>query len=123
MLRDAGFTVEAPRRFERPQPVRGRAAGRRAGRGRPAARCARWRAGVRAVRRRGARPTPQALAARAAAFDGPVYLFGAHVFSQFLIGCGFPGRARRGVLDNDPAKQGLRLYGTPLTVSRARGGR
>ena len=63
-----------------------------------------------------ARADAQELIARAATFDGPVYLFGAHVFSQFLVGCGFPAERATAVLDNDPAKQGLRLYGTPLTV-------
>ncbi|MCW2994472.1 MAG: hypothetical protein JWQ18_1967, partial [Conexibacter sp.] len=64
-----------------------------------------------------ARADARALAARAAAFDGPVHLFGAHVFSQFLIGCGFPAERASAVLDNDPGKQGLRLYGTPLRVA------
>lgn len=63
-----------------------------------------------------ARADAAALAARAEAFDGPVYLFGGHVFSQFLLVSGFPVARAVGVLDNDPAKHGLRLYGTDLTV-------
>jgi SAM-dependent methyltransferase len=63
-----------------------------------------------------ARADASALAERAVAFDGAVYLFGAHVFSQVLIGGGFPAERVAAVLDNDPAKQGLRLYGTPLPV-------
>jgi 2-polyprenyl-3-methyl-5-hydroxy-6-metoxy-1,4-benzoquinol methylase len=115
MLRDAGFTVEDTRAFERhsfflaarPDAEPGTA-------GPPPDARGGARAFVRFVA--AARADARALAARAAAFDGPVYLFGAHVFSQFLIGCGFPPERAVVVLDNDPAKQGLRLYGTPLTV-------
>lgn len=46
----------------------------------------------------------------------PVFLFGAHVFSQFLLAAGLDESGIRGVLDNDPAKQGERLYGTDLRV-------
>jgi hypothetical protein len=116
MIRDAGFTVQEPRRFEghslflaaRPDAEPGAA-------GPPPD----TREGARAFARfvASARADAEALAARAAAFDGPVYLFGAHVFSQFLIGCGFPAQSATAVLDNDPHKQGLRLYGTPLTVA------
>jgi SAM-dependent methyltransferase len=45
-----------------------------------------------------------------------VYLFGAHVFSQFLIGYGLDTTRIECVLDNDPNKQGKRLYGTNLQV-------
>lgn len=48
--------------------------------------------------------------------DGDVFLFGAHVFSQFLIGFGLDIKRVVGILDNDSAKHGLRLYGTSLTV-------
>jgi hypothetical protein len=116
MLRDAGFTVQEPRRFEqhslfvaaRPDAEPGAAGPPPDARG-----------GARAFGRfvTAARADAEALAARAAAFDGSVYLFGAHVFSQFLIGCGFPAQSATAVLDNDPAKQGLRLYGTPLEVA------
>jgi hypothetical protein len=115
MLRDAGFGVEEPSRFERhslfvaagPDAEPGTA-------GPPPAAGAGARAFTRFVA--AARADAAVLARRAAAHDGPVYLFGAHVFSQFLLGCGFPAAHATAVLDNDPAKRGLRLYGTPLTV-------
>jgi hypothetical protein len=116
MLRDAGFTVQEPQRFEhhslfmsaRPDAEPG-------GAGPPPD----ARGGARAFARfvTEARADAEALATRAAGFDGRVYLFGAHVFSQFLIGCGFPAQSATAVLDNDPHKQGLRLYGTPLEVA------
>jgi 2-polyprenyl-3-methyl-5-hydroxy-6-metoxy-1,4-benzoquinol methylase len=116
MLRDAGFTVEEPARFEqhslflaaRPDAEPGAA-------GPPPDATGGARAFARFVA--AARADAEALAARAEAFDGPVYLFGAHVFSQFLIGCGFPSDRAVAVLDNDPHKQGRRLYGTPLAVA------
>jgi Methyltransferase domain len=46
-----------------------------------------------------------------------VYLFGAHVFSQYLIAFGLDTRKIHCLLDNDPKKQGKRLYGTPLKVA------
>jgi len=46
----------------------------------------------------------------------PVYLFGAHVFAQYLIASGLDTSRIVGLLDNDPNKQGKRLYGTSLTV-------
>ena len=46
----------------------------------------------------------------------PVYLFGAHVFAQYLIAFGLDTSRIVSLLDNDPSKQGKRLYGTPLTV-------
>jgi hypothetical protein len=115
MLRDAGYTVAAPERFEhhsffveaRPDAEPGAA-------GPPPD----ARDGARAFARfvQTARADARELIARSQAFDGPIYLFGAHVFSQFLVGCGFPTDRATAVLDNDPAKQGLRLYGTPLMV-------
>ena len=45
-----------------------------------------------------------------------VYLFGAHVFSQYLIGFELNTSRIKYTLDNDPNKQGRRLYGTPLSV-------
>ena len=46
----------------------------------------------------------------------PVYLFGAHVFAQYLIAFGLDTSRIISLLDNDPKKQGKRLYGTSLTV-------
>lgn len=45
-----------------------------------------------------------------------VYLFGAHVFSQFLIIVGINFKKITCIIDNDPNKQGKRLYGTSLQV-------
>jgi hypothetical protein len=46
----------------------------------------------------------------------PVYLFGAHVFAQYLIAFGLDTSRIVSLLDNDPKKQGRRLYGTNLMV-------
>jgi hypothetical protein len=46
----------------------------------------------------------------------PVYIFGAHVFSQYLIVNGLNTNNIAYILDNDPNKQGKRLYGTNLYV-------
>lgn len=46
-----------------------------------------------------------------------VYLFGAHLFSQYLIGFGLNTEKMAGILDNSPMKQGKRLYGTNFSVS------
>jgi hypothetical protein len=46
----------------------------------------------------------------------PVYLFGAHVFAQYLIAFGLDTRPIVCLIDNDPDKQGKRLYGTSLMV-------
>ncbi len=46
----------------------------------------------------------------------PVYLFGAHIFSQTLIQFGLDTSHIISVLDNSPLKQGKRLYGTHFTV-------
>ncbi len=48
--------------------------------------------------------------------SSPVFLFGAHVFSQLLIELGLRIDKISYVLDNDDKKQGMRLYGTKLTV-------
>jgi len=53
---------------------------------------------------------------RIQATDQPVYLFGAHVFAQYLIVEGLNTARITSLLDNDPAKQGKRLYGTNLMV-------
>ena len=46
----------------------------------------------------------------------PVYLFGGHIFSQFLINFGLKQKSIICILDNDKLKQNKRLYGTELTV-------
>jgi len=46
--------------------------------------------------------------------DMPVYLFGAHVFSQYLISFGLDTSKIDCLLDNDIRKIGKRLYGTDL---------
>lgn len=46
----------------------------------------------------------------------PVYLFGAHVFAQYLIAFGLDAGQIVSLLDNDRNKQGRRLYGTHLMV-------
>lgn len=49
--------------------------------------------------------------------DGLVYLFGAHIFSQYLINFGLNTSRLVCLLDNDPNKQGKRLYGTEIMVN------
>lgn len=49
-------------------------------------------------------------------FDGDVYLFGAHIFSQYLLKFGLNQRKMCGVLDNSESKMAKRLYGTNLIV-------
>jgi hypothetical protein len=44
----------------------------------------------------------------------PVYLFGAHVFSQYLISFGLDTSNIVCLLDNDTRKEDKRLYGTSL---------
>lgn len=46
----------------------------------------------------------------------PTYLFGGHIFSQFLIAFGLNTKNIVEILDNGPQKQGKRLYGTRLMV-------
>lgn len=46
-----------------------------------------------------------------------VYLFGAHVFAQYLISFGLNTDRIVCLLDNDPNKQAKRLYGTGLFVN------
>lgn len=46
----------------------------------------------------------------------PVYLFGAHIFSAYLINFGLDTSKIVGLLDNSPNKQGKRLYGTDFIV-------
>ncbi|HLB42246.1 MAG TPA: class I SAM-dependent methyltransferase [Gammaproteobacteria bacterium] len=45
-----------------------------------------------------------------------VYLFGAHVFTQYLVAFGLNTTPIISLLDNDLSKQGKRLYGTHLMV-------
>lgn len=44
------------------------------------------------------------------------YLFGAHIFAQYLISMGINEDQIINILDNDPNKQEKRMYGTSLTV-------
>lgn len=46
-----------------------------------------------------------------------VYLFGAHIFSQMFIKMGLDENKIISILDNNPEKQGKRLYGTKLLVN------
>ncbi|HMJ33188.1 MAG TPA: class I SAM-dependent methyltransferase [Baekduia sp.] len=115
MLQDAGFAVEAMTRFERHSVfVTAVAEGDPGRAGHPPDADPGAHAFARFIAQ--SRRDAVALTARAEAFTGDVYLFGGHVFSQFLLGCGFPEGRVTAVLDNDPAKDGLRLYGTDLTV-------
>lgn len=45
-----------------------------------------------------------------------IYLFGAHVFAQYLLAFGLNSNKIIYLLDNDPNKQDKRLYGTSLQV-------
>ena len=49
-----------------------------------------------------------------------IYVFGAHIFTQFLIGFGLNTNNITTVLDNDKNKIGHRLYGTTLNVESPR---
>ncbi|MYL84663.1 methyltransferase domain-containing protein [Desulfovibrio aerotolerans] len=49
--------------------------------------------------------------------SGPVFLFGAHIFSQYLIAFGLDESKISCILDNDNNKQEKRLYGTKLQVA------
>jgi 2-polyprenyl-3-methyl-5-hydroxy-6-metoxy-1,4-benzoquinol methylase len=50
----------------------------------------------------------------------PVYLFGAHVFSQYLISFGLDVSKIICLLDNDTKKESKRLYGTSLICKNPR---
>lgn len=50
-------------------------------------------------------------------FNSKIYLFGAHITSQFLIAMGLNTEKLSIIIDNDNTKQGKRLYGTNLFVS------
>jgi 2-polyprenyl-3-methyl-5-hydroxy-6-metoxy-1,4-benzoquinol methylase len=45
-----------------------------------------------------------------------VFLFGGHIFSQFLVNFGLDTRPIKGILDNSIMKNGKRLYGTNLNI-------
>jgi hypothetical protein len=47
---------------------------------------------------------------------GKIYVYGGHIFTQFLIKFGLNVSSIYGILDNDPSKVGRRLYGTNLWV-------
>jgi len=47
---------------------------------------------------------------------GDIYLFGGHIFAQYLLGFGLDELRIQCILDNDPYKQGRRLYGSNLMV-------
>lgn len=48
--------------------------------------------------------------------SGEIYLFGAHIFSQYLIAFGLDTARIVSILDNSPIKQEKRLYGTNFMV-------
>jgi hypothetical protein len=50
-------------------------------------------------------------------YQQKAYLFGAHIFTQYLIGFGINTNNIISILDNDKNKQGKRLYGTSLMVN------
>src|SRR3989338_4154714 len=50
-------------------------------------------------------------------FEGEVYLFGAHIFSHFLLHMGLSNKIVK-ILDNSKIKTNKRLYGTGLFVDR-----
>ena len=45
-----------------------------------------------------------------------IYLFGAHIFTQYLVSFGLRASVVSAILDNATGKQGKRLYGLPLMV-------
>lgn len=47
---------------------------------------------------------------------GEIFLFGAHIFSQYLLNFGLKTNKINSILDNSPIKIGKRLYGTSLNV-------
>jgi predicted SAM-dependent methyltransferase len=49
--------------------------------------------------------------------DLKFYIFGAHIFTQYLVALGLDLTKINGLLDNSKFKQGKRLYGTNLKVS------
>jgi len=55
-----------------------------------------------------------------AAAKQPVYLFGAHIFSQYLIAFGLDVTKIKGILDHGINKCGKRLYGTKFKIEHPR---
>lgn len=51
-------------------------------------------------------------------FEGQIYLFGAHIFTQMLIAAGLDTSKIHSILDNAHHKSGKRLYGTDLEVQK-----
>ena len=51
-------------------------------------------------------------------FDGDVYMFGAHIFSQYLLHAGLNRPRIKGILDNSVLKQGKRLYGFDVFLEK-----
>jgi hypothetical protein len=51
------------------------------------------------------------------AHDSDVFLFGAHIFSQFLLYMGLDDSQIECILDNSLQKVGRRLYGSTLTIA------
>ena len=46
----------------------------------------------------------------------PIYLFGGHIFSQYLFNFGLNKNKIKGLIDNDSKKHNKRLYGTDKIV-------
>ena len=53
-------------------------------------------------------------------FSGKIFLFGAHIFSQFLLHRGLEYGSIQNIIDNSPTKERKRLYGTSLIVQNPR---
>jgi len=49
-------------------------------------------------------------------FDGEIFLFGGHIFSQYLINFGLDIKKIRYILDNSKEKEDKKLYGTKLVI-------
>ncbi len=49
-------------------------------------------------------------------FDGEIYMFGAHIFAQYLLEFGLQEKSITNLLDNSKLKQEKRLYGSNLIV-------
>ena len=47
-----------------------------------------------------------------------IFLFGGHISSQFLVNFGLNTARLNGILDNSDVKNGKRLYGTRLYISK-----
>lgn len=51
-------------------------------------------------------------------FNGDIYLFGAHIFSQYLLEFGLNQKKIKNILDNSDLKNNKRLYGNNLIVKK-----